>query len=572
MTDHVSGSSLPQTRDLCRQQERVREPGNQHEHEHGHEEHEREDQEQQQQQTQPLQRDRQDRCTQLHLRSVDPTSHHHAHAHAHAHAHVHNRNHNHQHLHHAHSQGQSKLHQRHTSDDNVDSSSDVVVIVQTISVLQLIDAAGSTIIKTLGDDYPTAPVVTTHRSKPTKQPAPADLTRVTPTRSASDDGNGGADPSTKDPAITPSASSMPTTFPTLSYAPITSTPLSPVPVFSSRTGHSNSSLLSSAFGNSTASLHSFTTTDDRHFSIFGGATGTISRSSPTSSIFTKSGFGTSTSESSSGVALFTSTIDPPVTPTSDGNGIGSPANIGDGEGSGSTSASGSGSDNTPAATIAGSVVGAISGLTIILLLAAVFFRWKKRQSSMKLIQESGNDRGYGAMSTGGTRGPTGDGGMSEQRRPTPFAIPAALANLAGHSRFSKTTASSDGGERGFTKIAGRKLPPVLQFGGDGYSDPRGTAMSDQSIDYRASNILWGEAPLSRLAVGAPMLQETGAPILHSGPARTAVATPGPFSDPFSDDHVIASPTSPVDPAGRPHLPRDRSIRSHGSISRFTENL
>lgn len=218
-------------------------------------------------------------------------------------------------------------------------------------------------------------------------------------------------------------------------------------------------------------------------------------------------------------------------------------------------------------------MGAISGLAILLLLAAVFFRWKKRQSSMKLIQESGNDRGYGAMTTGGSRGPAGGGGMSDQRRSTPFAIPAALANLSGHGRFSRSTvSSSDGGERGFTKISGRKLPPVLQFGGDGYSDPRGTVMSDQSIDYRASNILWGEAALSRLAVGAPMLQETGAPVLHSGPARTAVATPGPFSDPFSDDHVIASPTSPVDPAGRPHLPRDRSIRSHGSISRFTENL
>lgn len=279
-------------------------------------------------------------------------------------------------------------------------------------------------------------------------------------------------------------------------------------------------------------------------------------------------FGTSTSESPSIVPYLTSTTDPHVTTTSGGDGIGSPVDVGNGNGPASAPASG----NTSAATIAGSVVGAISGLAIILLLAAVFFRWKKRQSSLKLIQESGNDRGYGAVTTGGSRGPAGDGGMSEQRRSTPFAIPAALANLSGHSRLSRTAGSSDGGERGFTKISGRKLPPVLQFGGDGYSDPRGTVMSDQSIDYRASNILWGEAPLSRLAVGSPMLRETGAPVLHSGPARTAVATPGPFGDPFSDDHVITSPTSPVDPAGRPHLPRDRSVRSHVSISRFTENL
>lgn len=180
------------------------------------------------------------------------------------------------------------------------------------------------------------------------------------------------------------------------------------------------------------------------------------------------------------------------------------------------------------------------------------------------------------MSVGGNKGPSGDGGMSERRRSAPFAIQAALANLSGQGRFSKSTVASDGGEKGFEKISGRKLPPVLRFGGDGYTDPRETMMSDQSIEYRASQHFFGEAPLSRLAVGSPMLQETSTPVFHSSVARTAVATPGPFSDPFSDDHDIESPTlpptSPRDPVGRSHLPYDRSTRSHGSISRFTEDL
>lgn len=182
------------------------------------------------------------------------------------------------------------------------------------------------------------------------------------------------------------------------------------------------------------------------------------------------------------------------------------------------------------------------------------------------------------MTTGGSGGPAGGGGggMSEQRRPIPFAIPAALANLTSQSRFSRSTVSSDGAERGFTKVSGRKLPPVLQFGGDGYTDPRATMMSDQSIDYRASQNFFGEAPLSRLAVGSPMLQETSVPVFHASPARTAVATAGPFSDPFSDDNRVESPTLPPtlppDPVGRSHLPRDRSTRSHASFSRFTEDL
>ncbi|KAJ2985922.1 hypothetical protein NUW58_g5277 [Xylaria curta] len=192
---------------------------------------------------------------------------------------------------------------------------------------------------------------------------------------------------------------------------------------------------------------------------------------------------------------------------------------------------------------------------------------------MKLIQESGNDRGYGAMITRGSGGPSGGGGgMSEERRSIPFAIPAALANLTARSRFSRSTVSSDGAERGFTKVAGRKLPPVLQFGGDGYTDPRATMMSDQSIDYRASQSFFGEAPLSRLAVGAPMLQETSIPVFHASPARTAVATPGPFSDPFSDDNILESPTLPQDPVGRSHLPQDKSTQPNGPFSRFTENL
>ncbi|KAI0452263.1 hypothetical protein F5B21DRAFT_348956 [Xylaria acuta] len=552
MTDQVSGSSLPQTRDLGQQQQ---------------------------------EQDQDRRHTHPHFCSVQ-SSHHHSS--------IHNHNHNHQHLHHVRSQRNSRPHQRDASGDNADSASDIVVIVETISVLQVTDRTGATIIKTLPHDYPTTPVTTDSQplstvASSTEQPSSTDLPDTTSTSSATDDGNGVAHPSSsssstiEDPTVTPSGSSMPTSFPTLSYAPITATPLSAAPVFPSIGGLSNSTFSSSASSNSSASLHSFTTTSEGDFSALGGATGTRSKtlSHPSSSVFTQSAFGTSTSKSSPSVAYtyLTGTVKPEVTTASGGDGIGSPADTGNGDGSAPTSGVSSGSDSghISAGTIAGSVVGAISGLAIILLIAATILRWKKRKSSMKLIQESRNDRGYGAMTTGGSGGPAGGGGgggggMSEQRRPIPFAIPAALANPTSQSRFSRSTVSSDGAERGFTKISGRKLPPVLQFGGDGYTDPRATMMSDQSIDYRASQNFFGEAPLSRLAVGSPMLRETGTPVFHASPARTAITTPGPFSDPFSDDNRVESPTLPPDPVGRSHLPQDRSTRSHGSFSRFTEDL
>ncbi|KAI1126052.1 hypothetical protein F5Y10DRAFT_220483 [Nemania abortiva] len=544
MTDQVSGSSLPQARDLGRQQQ-------QQEREQEHE---------------------QRRHTHLHFRNVD-SSHHH--------------NHNHQHLHHARSRRDGELDERETSNDNADNTSDVVVIVETISVLQVTGLDGSTITQTLvPNSATTTPVITGSQSESTvasysEQDSPTDPLGATSNSGASGDGNGVADSSSlsvESSTVTSSGSSMPISFPTLSYAPITSTPLSVTPVFPSLSGLHNSTLLSSAFGNSSASLHSFTTASERNFSAFGGAASTRSKSTHNpSSTFTHSDFETSTSESLSSATSFTSTVEPSVTAANGGNGIGSTPDASSDDGSASTSAPSSDSGNTSAATIAGSVVGAISGLAIILLLAAVFFRWKKRQSSMKLLQESGNDRGHGAITARGSGGP-GDGAaaMSQRRRSIPFAIPAALANLSGHSRFSRGAVSSDGGERGFAKISGRKLPPVLQFGGDGYSDPRATMMSDQSIDYRASQNFFGEAPLSRLAVGSPMLQETGVPVFHASPARTATATPGPFSNPFSDDNVIESPTLPPtlppDSVGSLRLSHDRPTGSRGSFSRFTENL
>ncbi|KAI1366585.1 hypothetical protein F5Y08DRAFT_351250 [Xylaria arbuscula] len=569
MTDQVSGSSLPQARDLGRQpQEQTEQLSRRHNHIH-------------------------------HYRNVHSSRHH-----------------NHQHLHDIRSRNNRPVDGRDTSDDDLQDTSDVVVIVETISVLQVTDVTGATIIRTLPHDYSTAPVVTATPTESTvagttDQPSPTDpldlpdtTTSASSSSSVNDDGNGAAGSSSlfsssvvEEPTGTYSVSSMPTSFPTLSYAPITSTPLSAAPVFPSISGLSNSTLSSSSSSNSTTSFEPFTvesaslesttvessvSESDDSFTIFGGVSTTASETfhSSQSLSTTKSVYGTftatSASEPSSSVTYTTtSSAKPEFTPANGGDGTGSATiTVSGGDSTVIPSATDVSSDtnNVSAATIAGSVVGAISGLAIILLLAAAVLRWKKRQSSMKLIQGSGNDRGYGATMTGGSGGPSGGGGMSQQRRSIPFAIPAALANLSGQSRFSRSTVSSDGGERGFAKISGRKLPPVLQFGGDGYTDPRATMMSDQSIDYRASQNFFGEAPLSRLALGAPMLQETSTPVFHASPARTAVETTSPFSDPFSDDNVLESPTLPPDPVGRSQPSYDRSTRSHGSFSRFTEDI
>ena len=211
MTDQVSGSSLPQARDLGRQpQEQTEQPSRRHNHIH-------------------------------HYRNVR-SSH----------------QHNHQHLHDIRSHSNRRVDGRDTSDDALQDTSDVVVIVETVSVLQVTDRTGATIIRTLPHDYSTAPVVTASPTESTvagttDQPSPTDLADLPDTTStsssASDDGNGAADSSSssassvvEEPTVTYSVSSMPTSFPTLSYAPIPSTPLSAAPVFPSLNGLSNSSM------------------------------------------------------------------------------------------------------------------------------------------------------------------------------------------------------------------------------------------------------------------------------------------------------------------------------------------
>ncbi|CAJ2507726.1 Uu.00g089120.m01.CDS01 [Anthostomella pinea] len=506
--------------------------------------------------------------------------------HLHSHTSRDSHNHNHQH-HHARSQNDKNTHKR---DD-----SDPTIIVETISVLQLIDNTGAVLtVQTLPKQ--TASPRSETEAALTVEADPATATYPGPPDATSGDGddNDGDNSlssasSTTDPTVTPSESSMPTSFPTLSYAPLTSTHLTGSPAFPSLAGVTNTtstSISSSASTsiNSTSSLLSFTSSSGSSFSIFSSESSTYSSgstssrsSSESSTSSTSVSTSTSSSASSSTSGSFSGTA------TSTGPGSDGYTVVGGGDGSTSPTAtaaagddpnSNSGAtDQKSVATVAGSVLGAVAGVAFILVLALVAIRWKKRQNTLKLMRGSTGDRGPGGLLRGGSAAPSGGGGaagdMSQRRRSIPFAVPAALANLSGYKRFSKSTASSDGGEKGFTKVSGRKLPPVLQFGGDGYTDPRATMMSDQSIEYRDSQMWLGQAGPSRLAVGSPMRPESGIPVFHASPARTPVTRPGPFS-PYTDSSPLEPPQR--DPLGRSHPSRDGSTRSHGSASRFTEEL
>lgn len=248
----------------------------------------------------------------------------------------------------------------------------------------------------------------------------------------------------------------------------------------------------------------------------------------------------------------------------------------DDAGSGS---SGSGGSPTSPGTVAASVIGSVAGVAFLLVLALMLLRWKKRQNALKLRDSGAGPGGLitGAASAGGKDNPFADprrpataSTAMSQRRSAPFAIPAALANLTGSQRrYSDRTdaASVEGGEKGFQKVSGRKLPSVLHYGGDGYSEPsnRDTVMSDQSSYYRDSIGVFSGPGMPRLALGSPMRPESGVPVFHAGPARKAQTETGHFSP-----TNLEPPAR--DPLGRSHPSQDGSNRTHGSASRFTEEI
>lgn len=190
----------------------------------------------------------------------------------------------------------------------------------------------------------------------------------------------------------------------------------------------------------------------------------------------------------------------------------------------------------------------------------------KRKRRKKDVQELLGDNtaqsrslpsGPGGGSGGGSGGP-----MTE--RTALFGVSAATATLAGlgSKRKAQEAQPSETGERGFVRVSGKKLPSVLQHGGDGYSDPRESMMSGVSSTYGSQVMDPNTYAENRLAVGRPMRPVSGVPVTRSGPAHTPVIQRNPFADPPSPPpRPPRTPTRFTSPEG-----------SRGSPSKFQEAI
>lgn len=212
-------------------------------------------------------------------------------------------------------------------------------------------------------------------------------------------------------------------------------------------------------------------------------------------------------------------------------------------------------------------MGGIAGAAILIFVLMFLLRWKKRHQNM--LSLGSGDPGAGEATTRGIGpAPSQPSGGMTQARSSYFAVPAALASLSGFKRSSRqtdqTTSTEGGGERGFYRVSGRKLPSVLQSGGDGYGDGVVDNTLSGSSFYRDSQGFYGgpSSPTLIAPVGTQR-PESGIPVMRPSPARTPVTEHGPFS---TNPAPLTPPHRP-DVLGRSHPSQDGS-----HASRFTEEV
>ncbi|KAK7436321.1 hypothetical protein CaCOL14_004024 [Colletotrichum acutatum] len=481
------------------------------------------------------------------------------------------------------------------------------IVVQTVSLIQIVDATGSPIqVQTI---FPTAATVdassttsaaldlsiaavpsstsstdsSTTSSSTTNDSA---LSTPAPTTSSSTDSSTSQDISlTSDPLSTPAPSeAAPSLYPTLS-GQSNSTISFLTSTNSSSTSVSTTTSLTSQLSSGTTSV-----TSSILSSLSSTTWGSNSRSTATS---TSASISTSGSSRLSTSTLTTSASQSPsneATASGDGTagGIGGGAAGTAAPTSTSTSDDSSGSGSpTPTGTVVGSVVGSLAGAAFLVVLVFLALRWKKRTGGrFRLSEASAGKRG---ILTGSGGPPGGNSGGMVQRSlsfdPTTAAAGAgagAGAMAVAHKPSSRRASEpSETGERGFVRVAGRKLPSVLQAGGDGYTDPReGTSAAvndDESVYFRDSQAFFDpNGQTTRLALGSPMRPVSGVVVFKESPARTPVTESAPFPPPAASPQSNP-PFVPLQPPGRDPIGRtlpsqDGSRGSRGSASRFHEDM
>ncbi|OAA75604.1 hypothetical protein LEL_07592 [Akanthomyces lecanii RCEF 1005] len=439
-----------------------------------------------------------------------------------------------------------------------DAASYVTQVVQTVSIVQVVDYSGSPISTSTEYATPNTVVVDPSSGKTISQSGPAFTIAVNP--SSLLPGLGSDSSST--PSTTTSTHHTTSTSLQPSSAPIPPSSVSGFPTLSDTsngTAWGNATAFASP-SNSTTRPTTFTQSSNYNISTTLSdfhLLSTSSSSTSLSSTLTDTDTDTDTLTWSSYSSTYSST------PTSTWN---SPTVIptvaGSTEPSSTASTSGSDPLTTQQKQIVGGVVGSIAGVAFIALLVMLALRYRKKKDRGSL--PSNRDApGFAALPASGSDATN----STAERNGAASSVTAAFAALTGKRQSRSAAAGSSdmlevpsGGERGFYRVSGRKLPSVLYTGGDGYSDPRESTMSQLSNSSEPFNR--GD---QHFALGTPMRPISGVPIMRSGPARTPVTEANPFADPLPSPPSMGKNDSP------PRRPGS-SGSARGSSSRFQESI
>lgn len=171
----------------------------------------------------------------------------------------------------------------------------------------------------------------------------------------------------------------------------------------------------------------------------------------------------------------TSSPSPTESSSDDPSGVGLAGVAGDGatatsNGVSSTSAASDANNDddevAPPGTIAGGVVGGAAGLALIALIVLLFLRRYKKRAQLGHLALPANAAGPVAGSSVGSS--SRGAGMAERAGLMPFA--GAVPALFRHQSRSQHS-GSETGERGFQRVAGRKLPSAFSEGMTGPPHP-----------------------------------------------------------------------------------------------------
>ncbi|KAJ5174531.1 uncharacterized protein N7482_000408 [Penicillium canariense] len=317
---------------------------------------------------------------------------------------------------------------------------------------------------------------------------------------------------------------------------------------------------------------------------------------PTSTSVAAVGNYFSSSSSPTTTSFFSHTSDSSTSTASlrgtEATGSGTGSGSGGGSGSAPTtsqaqSSSGSGSGIDPTTSkIVGGVVGSVAGLTMIVLLLFYFFRRRKL-----LLQQQGPAALLPSDAGGTTREAVERSSSNDPLFSAAYLAPAFMKRWR-HSTMTmkteSTVSSSAPSERGFQKISGRKIPPVLTHGGDGYG---GGLEGDSPTIPGLPPISPAGGPLSSSPQAPPPTSPYGMVLdtkytqeaeehadssVRPLPFRLPVSSSVNFGTPttVTPSHPIAQPQTavPVGPLRPDGLGRSLPSHDGSRSSRFTESL